>query len=62
MRAPQQWDLDHDVVVAGYGYAGGVSAVFATDAGARTLILEKNAALRRQLSATSGSHKTLHIT
>ena len=41
MRAPQQWDVDYDVIVAGYGYAGGVSAVFANDAGARTVILEK---------------------
>jgi succinate dehydrogenase/fumarate reductase flavoprotein subunit len=43
MRAPQHWDLDYDVIVAGYGYAGGVSAIFANDAGARTVILEKMA-------------------
>ena len=43
MKEPKHWDLDYDVVVAGYGYAGGVSAICATDAGARTIILEKMA-------------------
>ena len=43
MKEPKHWDLDYDVVVAGYGYAGGVSAICATDAGARTVILEKMA-------------------
>ena len=43
MKEPKHWDLDYDVVVAGYGYAGGVSAIFAADAGARTVILEKMA-------------------
>ena len=38
MRPPQQWDLDYDVVVAGYGYAGATSAIYASDAGARTAI------------------------
>src|SRR5216684_1302743 len=41
MKEPKHWDLDYDVVVAGYGYAGGVSAIVASDAGARTVILEK---------------------
>ena len=35
------WDMDYDVVVAGYGYAGAMSAMYASDAGARTVIFEK---------------------
>ena len=34
MKSPEHWDLDYDVVVAGYGYAGGMSAIFANDASA----------------------------
>src|SRR5687767_3614065 len=41
MRSPNSWDLDCDVVVAGYGFAGAVSAIYAFDAGAKTVILEK---------------------
>ena len=36
-----QWDAQYDVVVIGFGGAGGVSAITAADAGAQTLILEK---------------------
>ncbi|MDO8212649.1 FAD-binding protein [Conexibacter sp. CPCC 206217] len=36
------WDHVHDVVVAGYGYAGGRAAVAAADAGAEVLLLEKD--------------------
>ena len=43
MKVPDQWDMEYDVVIAGYGYAGGVSAITASDAGAQTLILEKMA-------------------
>lgn len=35
---------DWDVVVVGYGYAGAIAAITAHDAGARVLIVEKNAA------------------
>lgn len=35
------WDAQYDVVVIGFGGAGGVSAITAADAGAETLILEK---------------------
>ena len=38
---PARWDLDYEVVVAGYGYAGAISTITASDAGARCLILEK---------------------
>lgn len=36
-----EWDLDYDVVVAGYGYAGGYAACAAHDAGATVGIFEK---------------------
>ena len=35
------WDHEFDVVVVGYGYAGGVSAIEASDAGCSVLLLEK---------------------
>ncbi|MBI4322447.1 MAG: FAD-binding protein [Chloroflexi bacterium] len=35
------WDIQTDVLVAGYGLSGGVAAVAARDAGAEVLILEK---------------------
>lgn len=35
------WDAEYDVVVAGFGAAGGVSAITAADAGAKVLLLEK---------------------
>jgi choline dehydrogenase-like flavoprotein len=38
---PEQWDEETDVVVAGFGGAGAVTAVIAKDAGAEVLILEK---------------------
>ena len=31
-----RWDMDYDVVAAGYGYAGAISAITASDAGARS--------------------------
>ena len=31
----------YDVIVAGYGFAGGAAAVAAADAGAKVLLLEK---------------------
>lgn len=34
--------MNADVIVVGYGYAGGVAAIAAHDAGARVLLLEKN--------------------
>lgn len=36
-----QWDLEADIVVVGYGGAGAVAAITAHDAGARVLVLEK---------------------
>lgn len=38
---PSSWDLETDIVVVGYGYAGAISAIEAHDAGCRTIILEK---------------------
>lgn len=41
MGRPQDFDMEVDVVVAGYGYAGGMTAVAAHDAGAEVVIFEK---------------------
>ncbi|MBI2953604.1 MAG: FAD-binding protein [Chloroflexi bacterium] len=38
----KSWDLQTDVLVVGYGLAGGVAASIARDGGAEALILEKN--------------------
>ncbi|MBI2953675.1 MAG: FAD-binding protein [Chloroflexi bacterium] len=38
----QAWDIETDVLVVGYGLAGGVAAVIARDGGADVLIVEKN--------------------
>src|SRR5688500_11956274 len=35
------FDADYDVIVAGYGFAGGAAAIAASDAGARVLLVEK---------------------
>jgi len=35
------WDKEVDVVVAGYGYAGGSAAIVAHDHGAKVMVLEK---------------------
>jgi 3-oxosteroid 1-dehydrogenase len=40
--AKQSWDYEADVVVVGYGGAGGAAALSANDAGAEVLILQKN--------------------
>jgi succinate dehydrogenase/fumarate reductase flavoprotein subunit len=40
-ESPVAWDEEFDVVVIGYGFAGAASAVAASDAGARTLLIEK---------------------
>jgi succinate dehydrogenase/fumarate reductase flavoprotein subunit len=37
----QNYDEEFDVVVVGYGFAGGVSAIEAHDAGAKVLLIEK---------------------
>jgi len=39
----QKWDLETDIVIVGFGAAGGVTAIDAADAGSRVLILEKMA-------------------
>lgn len=40
-EATIDWDAEYDVVVAGFGGAGAVSAITAADAGAKVLLLEK---------------------
>jgi succinate dehydrogenase/fumarate reductase flavoprotein subunit len=42
-RTTQEFDLEYDVVVVGYGYAGGISAIVAADNSAKVLLLEKSA-------------------
>jgi len=39
-----RWDIEADVVVVGYGLAGGISAIAAHDAGAKVLLIEKMSA------------------
>lgn len=38
---PPRWDDQADIIVVGYGYAGGVAAIEAHDAGAQVLLIEK---------------------
>ncbi|MFQ5850366.1 MAG: FAD-dependent oxidoreductase [Candidatus Binatia bacterium] len=38
---PDRWDLDADVIVVGFGFAGGVAAIVASDMGARVILVEK---------------------
>ena len=40
-QLPRSWDIETDVVVVGYGYAGGIASIEAADAGADVLLLEK---------------------
>ena len=35
------WDAEYDVIVVGYGFAGGYAAITAADNGARVLLIEK---------------------
>ncbi|MGD9920897.1 MAG: FAD-binding protein [Pseudorhodoplanes sp.] len=41
-RTSEKFDLEYDVVVVGYGYAGGISALVAADNGAKVLLIEKS--------------------
>jgi len=38
---PSSWDFETDIVVVGYGYAGGIASIEAKDHGADVLLLEK---------------------
>ena len=38
---PEEWDMEADVVIVGFGGAGAATAMEAHDAGANVLILEK---------------------
>ncbi len=40
-KSGESWDLEADVVVVGYGYAGAVAALEARHAGAEVLLIEK---------------------
>ena len=51
----QEWSDDVDVVVVGFGIAGGCAAVSAAAAGARVLVLEKAAAAGGS-TAMAGGH------
>jgi 3-oxosteroid 1-dehydrogenase len=39
--APAKWDMETDVVIVGYGGAGGYAAINAADAGANVIMIEK---------------------
>jgi hypothetical protein len=61
---PTTWDQSADVVVVGYGGAGGVTAITAFDAGADVLILEKTpsqTALGISSPTISGGGGNTHI-
>ena len=42
-REISKWDNETEVLVAGYGFAGAVAAIEAHDAGAKVLLIEKEA-------------------
>ena len=46
-----RWDAEFDVVVAGYGFAGGSAAIAAADAGARFCFLRKRPRDRKAATA-----------
>lgn len=52
---PRKWDLEADVVVLGFGGAGACSAIGAHDAGAKVLILEKQAEAKHITSTRMSS-------
>lgn len=52
------WDYEADVVVIGYGGAGAAAAITAHDAGAKVLILEKNASGGGNTRISGGSVRT----
>jgi succinate dehydrogenase/fumarate reductase flavoprotein subunit len=41
-RNADRFDVEYDVIVVGYGYAGAVSAIVAADNGAKVLVVEKS--------------------
>ena len=50
----ESWSDDADVVVVGFGIAGGCAAVSAAEAGARVLVLERAAAAGGTTSMAGG--------
>ena len=58
MSAEVRWDYAIDVVVIGYGGAGSAAAITAHDAGAKVLILEKNASGGGNTRISGGSVRT----
>lgn len=52
--APKKWDKEVDVIVVGFGAAGGAAAIEAHDAGAKVLILEKMPAAGGNTAVSGG--------
>lgn len=57
---PKKWDKETDVVVIGYGGAGAVTAITASDAGAKVIVLEKSPSLAN-LGINAGNTPTTSI-
>lgn len=58
--APQKFDLETDIIIAGYGFAGAVAAIEAADAGARVMVLEKMPDAGGISICSAGSARTAH--
>jgi succinate dehydrogenase/fumarate reductase flavoprotein subunit len=56
----QNFDLETDIIVAGYGFAGAVAAIEAADAGARVIVLEKMPDTGGISICSAGSARTAH--
>ena len=54
-RPTQHWDKEADVVVVGYGGAGAVTAITASEAGASVILLEKHAEPGGNTGCSSGN-------
>src|SRR5687767_10975851 len=54
MPMQQRWDIETDLVIAGFGFAGGASAVYAYDAGIKDILILEKTQYPGGLSITSG--------
>ncbi len=59
-RHQQEWDMETDVIVIGYGGAGAVTAITAHDAGARVIVLEKSPSIA-SLKCKTGTGNAVKI-